>query len=56
MEPELIAHLASWGYKITQLADDEYGCTLADGSLMDIDQQEAMRKVTQKWLINRYYH
>lgn len=56
MEPALIAHLATLGYKITQLGHDEYGCTLADGSLMDIDQQEAVRRATQKWLVNRYYH
>lgn len=56
MEPELIAHLESLGYKLTQLGPDEYGCTMTDGSYMDKGQQEAMRKATQQWLIRRYYH
>ena len=56
MEPELITYLESLGYKLTKLQPDEYGCTMADGPYMSKEQQEAMRKATQQWLIRRYYH
>lgn len=56
MEPALIAHLATLGYKITNLQGEEYGCTRLDGIPMNTQECSTVATETQKWLVRRYYH